>query len=70
MVNTFLKYLLIGGAVLTIYFDDFWSSNKNYEIYLTSNFYWRFFTHKKHPVGASIHRRQESFPVKPSLVTI
>jgi hypothetical protein len=41
-VNTFLKYLLIGGAVLTIYFDYFWSSNKNYEIYLTSNFYWRF----------------------------
>ena len=26
-----------------------------------------FFTHKKHPVGASIHRRKESFPVKPSL---
>ena len=27
-----------------------------------------FFTHKKHPVGASIHRRKESFPLKPSLV--
>ena len=25
---------------------------------------------RKHPVGASIHRRKESFPVKPSLVTL
>ena len=27
-----------------------------------------FFTHKKHPRGASIHEIKESFPLKPSLV--
>ena len=32
-----------------------------------SPWYCCFFTHKKHPVGTSIHRRKESFPVKPSL---
>ena len=55
MVNTFLKYLLISGAILTIDFDDFLSSMyKNYEIYqkkidltyLTGNFHW-FFLHTK-----------------------
>ena len=31
--------------------------------YLTGDFYWRFLNKKK-PVGASIHRRNKSFPVK------
>ena len=75
MVNTFLKYLSIYGAILTIDFDDFFVKLKNYEkyqkkidlTYLTSNFYCCFL-HKKNPVGVSIHRRKESFPVKPSLI--
>ena len=78
MVNTFLKYLLIFGAILTIDFDDFLSSMyKNYEIYqkkidltyLTGNFHCHFYTQKT-PKRASIHEIKESFPLKPSLVHV
>ena len=79
MVYTFLKCLLISGAALTIDFDNSLTSKrimeyrhqKNIDLNcLTCNFYQRFFTHKKHPVGASIHRSKDLFPVKPSLVFI
>ena len=69
MVNTFLKYLLISGAILTIDFNNFLSSKRIVKFIRKrlAIFIGDFYT-QKHPVGASIHRRKESFPVKPSLV--
>ena len=68
MVNTFLKYLLISVAILTIDFDDFLSSMyKNYEIYqkkidltyLTGDFYCRFLHTKE---GQAFMRSRNRFP--------
>ena len=67
MVNTFLKYFLISGAILKIDFDNFLSSKRIMKYIRNCQCLLPFFTHQKHPVGASIHRREESFPVKPSL---
>ena len=73
MVNSFLKYLLISLAILAIDFEDFLSSKRimkyiRKRLSLSNRqFLLAFFTHKKHPVEASIHRRKELFPVKPSL---
>ena len=71
MVDIFLKYFLISGAILTINFDDFLSSKRIMKYIrkrLTNlQFLLAFFTHKKHPGGASIHEIKELFPLKPSL---
>ena len=54
MVNTFLKYLLIPGAILAIDFDNFLSSKRIVKYvrkrltYLTGDFYRRFL-HTKTP---------------------
>ena len=75
MVNTFLKYSLISGAILKIYFAIFcqvkelWNISEKDWLNLSNwQFLLSFFTHKKHPRGASIHEIKESFPLKPSLV--
>ena len=75
MVNTFLKYLLISGAISMIDFDNFLSSKrivkyirkKLTQLIKLANFI-VVFTYKKHPRGTSIHEIKESFPLKPSLI--
>ena len=68
MVNTFLKYLSISGAIFTINVDDFLSSKRIMKYiekidlsYLIGDFYWRFLG------GASILEIKASFPLKPSV---
>ena len=77
MVNSFLKYLTISGAILNIDFDNFWSSKRIMKYirkkidltYLTSDFYCRFL-HKKNQSrrGASIREIKKLFSLKPSIV--
>ena len=76
MMNTFLRYSLISGAISTIYFailcqvKELWNiSEKDWLTYLTGDFYCHFYT-QKHPRGASIHEIKELFPLKPALVKL
>ena len=57
MVNTFLKYFLISGAILTIDFDNFLSSKRIMKYirkrltYLTGDFYCHFLHRKNTQEG-------------------
>ena len=71
-VNTFLKYLLISGAILIIDFDNFFVKYKNYEIYQkkidltyqTGEFYCRFLHTKNTQEGRAYNLRISALAAK------